>query len=34
MVEQMSKAERAVIALCQSPDFSVERLRALVKEMA
>jgi 4-hydroxy-4-methyl-2-oxoglutarate aldolase len=33
-VEQMSKAERAVIALCQSPDFSVERLRALVKEMA
>jgi 4-hydroxy-4-methyl-2-oxoglutarate aldolase len=33
-VEQMSKTERAVIALCQSPDFSVERLRALVKEMA
>jgi 4-hydroxy-4-methyl-2-oxoglutarate aldolase len=34
MVEQMSKAERAVTALCQSTDFSVERLRALVKEMA
>jgi regulator of RNase E activity RraA len=34
MVEQMSRAERAVIALCQSPDFSVERLQALVKEMA
>jgi regulator of RNase E activity RraA len=33
-VEQMSKAERAVIALCQSPDFSVGRLRAFVKEMA
>jgi regulator of RNase E activity RraA len=32
-VERMSKAEARVIALCQSPDFSVERLRALVREI-
>jgi regulator of RNase E activity RraA len=31
-VDRMSKAERRVIALCQSPDFSVEHLRALVRE--
>jgi regulator of RNase E activity RraA len=33
-VERMSAGEREVIGLCQSPGFSVERLRALVKEMA
>ena len=32
-VERMSRAERHVIALCQSPAFSVDRLRALVKEI-
>jgi len=32
-VDRMSKAERRVIALCQSPDFSVEHLRALVREI-
>lgn len=32
-VDRMSKAEHRVIALCQSPDFSVERLRALVREI-
>jgi 4-hydroxy-4-methyl-2-oxoglutarate aldolase len=32
-VERMSKTEARVIALCQSPDFSVERLRALVREI-
>jgi regulator of RNase E activity RraA len=29
---EMSKAEREVIALCQSPGFSVDRLRTLVRE--
>jgi regulator of RNase E activity RraA len=29
---EMSKTEREVIALCQSPDFSVDRLRTLVRE--
>jgi regulator of RNase E activity RraA len=32
-VERMSNIEREVIALCQSPGFSVDRLRGLVKEM-
>jgi regulator of RNase E activity RraA len=32
-VDRMSKTEHQVIALCQSPDFSVERLRALVREI-
>ena len=32
-VDRMSKAERDVIQLCQAPDFSVDRLRALVKEI-
>jgi regulator of RNase E activity RraA len=31
-VERMSNAERRVIALCQSPDFSLDRLRELVRE--
>jgi regulator of RNase E activity RraA len=30
--EEMWKAEREVIALCQSPDFSVDRLRTVVRE--
>jgi regulator of RNase E activity RraA len=32
-VERMAASERAVIALCQSPDFSVERLRMLVRDL-
>lgn len=31
MVEQMSRRERQIIALCQSPDFSLDRLRELVR---
>ena len=31
-VERMSKVERQIIALCQSPDFSLDRLRVLVRE--
>ena len=30
-VERMAMAEREVIALCQSPDFSIDRLRMLVR---
>ncbi len=32
-VEQMAMAEREVIALCQSPDFSVDRLRILMRNI-
>lgn len=32
-VDRMSKAERRVIQLCEAPDFSIDRLRALVKEI-
>lgn len=32
-VERMAASERAVIALCQSPGFSVERLRMLVRDL-
>ncbi len=31
-VERMSTVERQIIALCQSPDFSIDRLRTLVRE--
>ena len=32
-VERMAASERDVIALCQSPGFSVERLRMLVRDL-
>jgi hypothetical protein len=32
-VDRMSRAERRVIQLCEAPDFSIDRLRALVKEI-
>ncbi len=32
-VDRMSKAERDVIQLCEAPEFSIDRLRALVKEI-
>jgi regulator of RNase E activity RraA len=31
-VERMSTVERQIITLCQSPDFSIDRLRTLVRE--
>jgi regulator of RNase E activity RraA len=31
--ERMAISEREVIALCQSPDFSIERLRMLVRDL-
>ena len=31
-VERMSTVERQIIALCQSPDFSIDGLRTLVRE--
>jgi regulator of RNase E activity RraA len=32
-VERMAMAEQEVIAMCQSPDFSIDRLRTLVRDI-
>jgi hypothetical protein len=32
-VSRIEATERRIISLCQSPDFSVERLKALYKEI-